>query len=263
MIVYTRDDTVRLSGALTRNQWPTIKAAARVLMKEHPEGILIDAGELTTVTQDGARTFLDAARDIESAGARMVVCNLPPTALEVVKSVPGVRSQLAYSMSVDAARGSLRSAGMCSHELPANAVIVPLLPGVDLRRAVELAVVVGRSRGLAVGMLGLITVPRELPVGSPMPAQESELQSLLAESTAMAVAHGAHCAVHISRVRDSGEGLLSALSDRKASVVVLALGERHAEQDLLSEVANELLRKAPCEVLISRGADASGDGGRR
>jgi nucleotide-binding universal stress UspA family protein len=232
-------------------------------MKEHPEGILIDAGELTTVTQDGARTFLDAARDIESAGARMVVCNLPPAALDVVKSVPGVRSQLAYSMSVDDARGSLRSAGMCSHELPANAVIVPLLVGVDLGRAVELAVVLGRSRGLAVGVLGFIAVPRELPIGSPMPEQEAELQTLLAQAAAKADAQGAPCAVHISRVRDSGEGLLSALSDRKASVVVLAFGDLRTGQDPLSEVANELLRKAPCEVLIARGADASRNGGAR
>src|SRR5215470_1559686 len=111
MIVTSSDDVVRLSGALVKNQWLTIKAAANLLLQSHPQGIIIDCGELTHVSEDGAKTFLDAIKDIQAAGARMVVCNLPPEVLQVIRSVPGVRSQLPIANSVDEARASLRLSG--------------------------------------------------------------------------------------------------------------------------------------------------------
>ncbi len=252
MIVYTRDDTVKLSGALTRNQWPTIKAAARVLMKEHPEGILIDGGELTTVTPEGARTFLDALRDIEAVGARMVVCNIPPAVMAVLRGMPGLRSQVAFSMSVEEARESLRSAGACSIGLPLNAILVPVLSTADTAAALRLASVSHRDRGLPVGIVGFVVVPRELPVSSPLPEEEAQTQELLGAATAEARRLGLACTVHVERVREIKDGLLATIAAHEAAMVVLALRmDRLQEEDFL-DLASHLLRRAPCEVLIAR-----------
>jgi len=252
MIVYTKDDTVKLSGALTKNQWPTIKAAANFLMKEHPEGILIDGGELTTVTPEGARTFLDALRDIEAAGARMVVCNLPASAREVIRRIPGLRSQVAFSMSVEEARQSLRSDGACALGLPPDSVIIPVLEEADLPTAVRLAAVMYRDSRKPVAFLGLLLVSRDLPLSSPMGEEETALSQRLSSASALARAHGMECAVHIERVRDIREGLLHVLTRTGAAAIVLALcQERSGDEDYL-DLSSLLLRRAPCEVLIVR-----------
>ncbi|MBM3493429.1 MAG: STAS domain-containing protein [Armatimonadetes bacterium] len=252
MIVYTSDDTLKLSGALVRNQWLTIKAAAMVLLKEHPEGILIDGGELETVTEDGARTFLDAVKDIQSAGARIVVCNLPEAVLTVLKAVPGVRSQIALSMSVAEARDSLRSAGSCSDEVPDGAILVPLMDGIDTATALRLAATASRERALPVGIVTFVVIPRQLPLGAPQPEEEAEAQRVAAEGAAVARRMGLPCAVHLERVRDRGDGLLAALTQHKARMVVVALKTPELEDDARLQLTDMLLRKAPCDVLIAR-----------
>jgi anti-anti-sigma regulatory factor len=254
MIVYSKDDTVKLSGALVRNQWLTIKAAAMVLLKEHPAGILIDGGELQTVSEDGARTFLDAVKDIESAGARIVVCNLPESVLSVLKTVPGVRSQIAHSMSVGEARDSLRSTGSCSDTVPAEAVIVPLLTGTDTSTAIRLAAVAGRERGVPIGIVTFVVVPRQLPLGAPQPEMEAEAQQLAAEGVAAARRSGVPCAVHLERVRDRNDGLLAVLTQYKARVVVVALRRPQNDDETHLDFVDVLIRKAPCDVLIARAA---------
>jgi hypothetical protein len=70
MIIETRGDVVRLSGSLTKNQWLTIRAAAGMLLRDHPQGIIVDCGQLDEITEEGAKTFLEAMRDIEAAQAR-------------------------------------------------------------------------------------------------------------------------------------------------------------------------------------------------
>src|SRR2546427_6372240 len=108
MIISSKDDVVQLSGQLHKNQWLTIKATASLLLRQHPEGILIDCSELTDISEDGAKTFLDAMRDITGEGSRIIVCALPDNVLQVLRSVPGVRSQLPIANSVEEARASLR-----------------------------------------------------------------------------------------------------------------------------------------------------------
>src|SRR2546423_14865634 len=108
MIVACKDDVVHLSGSLHKNQWLTIKAAAKLLLQQHPQGILIDCSGLTDISEDGAKTFLEAMKDIQGEGARIIVVNLPEQILEVIRSVPGVRSQLPIARTIEEARASFR-----------------------------------------------------------------------------------------------------------------------------------------------------------
>lgn len=252
MIVYTRDDTVKLSGALKRNEWQTIKAAARVLMKEHPEGILIDAGELTSVTEEGARTFLAAMKDIEAVGARILVCNLSKPALDVLNQVPGVRSQLAFSLSVDEARQSLRAAEACGALPQDGAVLVPLLPCLDAALAVRVAAATAETR--PVGVLGFLVVPRDLPIGAPLPDQEVELKAALSKAAAQALRLGVTCGTSIERVREIRDGLVTALSEHRASSAVLAWSPEGGAIDEFIALTNYLMYKASCEVVVARSA---------
>src|SRR5579862_2793790 len=90
MIIEARDDVLTLSGSLDKNLWPSIESAAWLLLRMHPGGILIDASGLTNITSEGAKTFLDAMAYIERYKARIVLCQVPDSALEVIKNVPGL-----------------------------------------------------------------------------------------------------------------------------------------------------------------------------
>ena len=90
MIINSKDDVLSLSGSLHKNQWMTIKAAANLLLQDHPQGIIIDCAELEDISEGGAKTFLDAMRDIEAAHTHIMVANLPQNVLGVCKTIPGV-----------------------------------------------------------------------------------------------------------------------------------------------------------------------------
>src|SRR5579862_4697127 len=130
MIVSGKNDVVQLSGALHKNEWLTIKALAKILLQQYPEGILIDCSELTDVSEGGTKTFLEAVRDIQGEGARIVFVNLPDHVLQVVRTVPGVRSQLPIAASEAEARASLRMgrATVADAERPVveNSILIPL-----------------------------------------------------------------------------------------------------------------------------------------
>src|SRR5256885_3955815 len=194
MIVATKDDCVHLSGSLVKNQWLFIKAAAVDLITNHPQGIVIDCSELEHISEEGAKTFLDAMRDIQAAGARMIVSGLPEPILQVIRSVPGVRSQLPIAKTVEDARASLRlSGGAQSAEsksgFTVGGIVVPLLPGIDVGYAVELAARLAKETRIPIHLVYLLEVARTLALDTPLPEKENEANKTLDSAVAIAKQH--------------------------------------------------------------------------
>src|ERR1700709_2224051 len=94
MIIEAREDVVKLEGNLDKNLWPTIQAAANLLLRHHPQGIIVDGSELANCSPEGAKTSRDAMDYIGRYRARIVVCGLPECVMDVIRAVPGVRSRL-------------------------------------------------------------------------------------------------------------------------------------------------------------------------
>jgi len=167
MIIEAREDVVRLEGALDKNLWPTIQAAANLLLRHHMEGIIVDGSELTECSAEGAKTFRDAMDYIERYRARIVVCNLPECVEDVVRAVPGVRSRLPIAETLEEARASLRLAGpMPSRAVagrPPLEILVPLLSGDSAAAttlACRLASAEGDGRKARLHLAYVLEVPR-------------------------------------------------------------------------------------------------------
>ena len=182
MIIETKEDVVRLSGGLHKNQWMTIKAAANLLLQDHPQGIIIDCGDLEDISGDGGKTFLEAMKDIESAHSRIIVANLCDNVAAVCKTIPGVRSQLPIASSVADARASLHTLN-CKKSILAmeraktvNRVMAPLIAGADLSYGVDLAARVARVNRSEVRLAYFISVGRGLPLNSPLADEEQAAQ---------------------------------------------------------------------------------------
>jgi nucleotide-binding universal stress UspA family protein len=262
MIIETRDDVVRLSGSLHKNQWLTIKAAANLLLHNHPQGIIIDCSELAEISEAGAKTFLEAMRDIEGARARIMVAGLPPALLAVCRTVPGVRSQLPIAESVEAARASLRMGDRPSAAaLPPDAarrsstILVPLIADLDLTHVANLAGRLARATRADLRVVYFLEVVRNLPLGAPLIEQEQAARDSLEKAAQYAKQLGVNATPHVERVREAVDGILVAVKNYNAGMVVIGAtsdpqgGEGH---DIFHELVDALLHRAPCEVVIGR-----------
>ncbi|HZO89725.1 MAG TPA: universal stress protein [Chthonomonadaceae bacterium] len=262
MIIETKEDVVRLSGSLHKNQWLTIRAAANLLLQEHPEGIIIDCGGLEEISEDGARTFLEAMRDIEAAKSRIIVANLPEKVLAVLRTVPGVRSQLPIADSVEEARASLR----LTHRHPAappavngarrgNVLLVPLLAELDLTYGAHLAGRLAQGTRAEVHLVYLLEVERTLPLNAPLLDKEQAAQEALSQAIRHARQYSVPVQEHVERVRGVEDGILTAIRSNAADMVVLgATSEPIGEEghEVFHRLVDSLLHRAPCEVIVGR-----------
>lgn len=262
MIIETRGDVVQLSGSLHKNQWMSIRAAANVLLHEYPQGIIVDCSALENISEDGARTFLQAIRDIESAKARIIVASLPDNVLSVIKTVPGVRSQLPIASSIEAARASLqvqrRAPGPgAATDVARNmsVILVPLMADVDLTYGADLAARLAKLARAEVRLVYMLEVTRTLPLNAPLLEQEQAAQESLSKAAQIVRLQNLQPVEHIERVREAVDGTLAAIKTYGASQVVIGASRHavsHNDNDRFDSLVDILLHRASCEVIIGR-----------
>lgn len=212
MIVESFEDVVRLSGAMRSNFWSTIHTAVSLTLQRHPTGVIIDLGSVTEMTPEGAETFRDAIRFVESNDARIVVANASESVLAVLRQVPEVRSQLPIVETVEMARRSLdllvepeEHAGKKKKEpaVKPERTILACLSGDDsdshlLHMTQEF---VDRVPARVV-LLYPIVVPRELPLASPLPEEEERAAATLEAGKKALSQHSTLAEVRLERTRD-------------------------------------------------------------
>ena len=252
MIVEAKGDVISLSGSLKHNHWLTIKAACNLLLKTHPEGIIVDCVGVTDCTPEGAWTFGDAIHHIEKVKARIILVHMPPTVLEIVQKVPGVRSSIAMARSMEEARNSLKL-GMWDKsptEKSAPVIMVPLIgqepPGHAIHQACRLAT----EQGANVYVVCILEVPRALALTAPLGDQEQTAEELLEKAEALFRRENFVAARYIKRGRDYGPTLIEAAQHLKADVMFLELpsNDQFPSQARLVET---LLQRRPCQIIIS------------
>lgn len=253
MIVEAREDTVRLYGDIRDNQWLTIKAVTNLLLRKHPHGIIIDCTHLADVTSDGGETFLDAIHFIEAGAARIVLAHLPEGVFATLKSVPGLRSRLPIAATVDEARKSLLTGGRAdtSTAIEGTGILVPLINPAAAVHATGTACKLGRDSKADIHLVFLLTVPRTMPLNTPLPDAEDEAQKLLDSCEAVVRRFGLKCFRHIQRTRDRNEGVLQMVEALKIRTLILSrvCANDRADDDDASEA---VLRRARCEVIIDQ-----------
>ena len=262
MIIEAREDVVRLEGALDKNLWPTIQAAANLLLRHHMEGIIVDGGGLTGCSPEGAKTFRDAMDYIERYRARIVVCDLPDNVMEVVKAVPGVRSRLPLADTLEEARASLRLAGpgptrAVSGNRPPLEILVPVLSGDNpeaaARLACRLATAEGETRKARLHITYMLEVPRHLPLTAPLPEEEAAAAHALDAAVKSARCEGVIAEPRVIRSREIGEEIVSQAATLNASLIVLGyLPSEDPAETRLAKVVRLVMDRSPCEVILNK-----------
>ena len=105
MVIETNGNVIYVSGSLRTNQWPTIKAAAYLILREIPNGVvLLDCAGLRTISAEGRETFVDALRDMEARRLPLRVANLPERLQAQLEAVSGGRLHAHLAETPETAR---------------------------------------------------------------------------------------------------------------------------------------------------------------
>jgi len=254
LFIEARGDTITLSGEIKSNIWPAIQAAAALLLRNHPTGIIVDCSLLTNCTVKGAETFSDAFRYITSHNARIVVAGLAPELLEIGKSVPGVRSQLPLADSVAEARASLRLVEITPQRGRARIAAVAPMLGV-WQRAVYHCDRLAVGEDCEIHLVDLMKVPRTLPIGTPLPEREAEGQRRLEEARKAIGDSRMKCFTHVERTRSNASGLTEFVKRLEADFAVISVDEAPGGEGCMDDSeAMALVQGAEFEVSLVKGA---------
>ncbi len=201
MIIETKGDTVTLIGVMDKNIWPALQAAAAVLLREHPAGIIIDCGSITRITPAGTGTFADAFRYITMKDAGIIFVSASEEIIRLARATEGVRSKMPLADNAEQARHSL-SLRENSVKLPEGKsnLAVPLIKG--WQTALDYAVRLRRGKEYVYHAAAVIKLPLSLSISHPMPAEEQQAEKDLEKAAALVEGFGETvCKKHTLRVR--------------------------------------------------------------
>lgn len=256
MIIEAREDVVTLRGNLLENMWPAIQAATNLLLKQHPNGIIIDCGHLETASGAGVQTFVDAMNYIQKQGKRVLLADVPEEVMQVLRNVPGAGSQLPVAHSIEEARRSLELQTVQPTEpaaKPGKVILVPIVDLLDWEHGISLACRLAAGSPAVIQLVYLLEVPLSQPIGAALPEAELTAKETLKRARLLARQCGATADARVERTREVSAGILQAARDLHADVIVAGVRPAPAGADpRLERLLSSLLQKAECEIVIDR-----------
>ena len=258
MIIEARDDVVMLEGALERNLWLTIQAAANLLLRSHVQGIIIDGSALTCCSPEGAKTFRDAMNYIERYHARIVVSGLSDETIQTIKTIPGVRSRLPIAANLEEARISLKLTA--PGKIPGAAhraanILLPLLGTASPEAMLPLSCRLAKAEGpkAHVHLLYILEIPRALPLNAPLPEEEAIAAKVVGEAEAIVRRAGLTPVTHVTRARDIGEEIILQAERLGANILILTYApSAQYDGQSMERITRNVLDRAPCEVILNK-----------
>lgn len=277
MIVEIRDGVGTLRGGLTKNQEEAVLSATAIGLRNHPSGVILDLGDLTQATPEGAQILRAAAAHTARSvpGARLILANASVQVARVLRGSGNPDGVVAVAPSVAAARDILNSAPASvgaaveetapdrtrvTSEVRQPIVIAGLLGSDADEHAVAVAcrlagtIPSDAQTGEPVARMHLarvLIVPRDRSLSAPMDTEEHAVKRLT--QFAFAVENGgcvASVITQVERTRDGGVCLTDLATESQAAFLVLALGTNASSEDV--SMARHVVERAPCEVIVNR-----------
>ena len=132
-------------------------------------------------------------------------------------------------------------------------LLVPLLDGGEIERAVELACRLASEQASSVLGVATIEVPPSLPLDAHMREEEAAARGLLERAGATAAAYGIRFVPKLVRAREAAVVIVELARAEKAQLIVLGAARRanaHSAVASLDATVRTVLEDAPCRVLL-------------
>ena len=238
---------------MSENHWDAIAAAVDLVLPDHPQGILIDCGQLKSMTDKGGSTFMDGLSYMEARGARIILCNIPDPLSSRLRSIPGLHSQVPMAQTVKDGRKSLvagNTAPLTSNRGDVPIIIVPVSPPFSAPACRPLLKRLNLGTSAAIHYVYVMVVPRALPVGAPLPDEEARAQIELTLAEEMLL--GPVTSRHVLRGRSISDALVEAVRRLGCIEVIAGLDSTSLSNDAVPLLVSALREKCPCVLTITQ-----------
>lgn len=133
-----------------------------------------------------------------------------------------------------------------------DCIVVPVDGTVASNRAVNLACRLGEAQNAELVLLHVVAVPRARALDDPPPEAVEAGDGALQMGSAIAARHNVRWRTRLTYQREMIEGIVRVATEEGADLIVIANPAADAEGPI-GGIVEELLRRAPCEVLVDRG----------
>jgi len=132
-------------------------------------------------------------------------------------------------------------------------ILVPVSEGVAAGRAVELACRLGEAQKAEIVLVYVVEVPLTLSLSAPMPAEEAKGQEVLQTVRHIVEQHNLPCETQVIPHRYVWGGILHLAREQQVDAIVMHVGSgRSGSTDGIGRTAQEVLKRAECEVVLDR-----------
>lgn len=132
-------------------------------------------------------------------------------------------------------------------------ILVPIAGSADSPQGMELACEIAAERRAGILLLYVIEVPLTVPLGATLEQAEGEAGAALEAAREFIARHRVPVSTLIWRDRQLGTGTLAVARDYRADLIVMGVGPRQErEHPGWGRIADRLLHRAPCEVIVDR-----------
>ena len=135
------------------------------------------------------------------------------------------------------------------HEAEYDSVLVHIGDGAYDEQTMATAVKLAARRRRGIHLLVTITVPRALPIDSPMPEAEAAADTVIEQARLQG---GGRVSGHWEKVRagQAGRRIIEEAQDMRATAVVMTLPQRVAGTSVFGKTIEAVLAERPCRVII-------------
>ncbi len=141
-------------------------------------------------------------------------------------------------------------------------ILVPMRGTSTDEEAIRLACTLAQKVKAQVYVVHVIEVERSLPLDAQVDSELEKAEEVLTRAEDIAADAGCDIDTDLLQARDAGPGIVKEAMEREADLIVMGVGykKRLGEFDLGGTIAH-VLKEAPCQILLYRGA-ASGQNGQ-
>lgn len=135
-------------------------------------------------------------------------------------------------------------------------LLVPAPDNVASERAVELACRMGEAQKAEIVLTYVVEVPFTLSLNTPVPAEEARGDQALRTARFIVEQHGLPVETRIIHHRSVWGGILELARQERADAIVMSANRGRAQQgDAMGRTAQEVVKRATCDVVLVKMAD--------
>jgi nucleotide-binding universal stress UspA family protein len=132
-------------------------------------------------------------------------------------------------------------------------ILVPTVEAMASERAVELACRLGEAQKAEIILVYVVEVPLTLSLDTAMPDQETKGREALNTAEFIVKQHGLPVHSRMMHQRYAADGIIQLAKEEEVDAIVIGVGlKRRATPGSIGRTTSEVMRRAPCEVIIDQ-----------